>query len=430
MSYSNTSKLLLSILIVTSVFSLSAQSDNAKQDIFINETQEMYKNFGSSDLGKFLKDRLQNEQNQRMFINQLHGQSMRLSAYIQQELVKNRDAVGYDELYKNRLKAFTSLKYCIETQKYFNNVTVAAKINAGAALLYTAAARECDGEAIKPFMAKEAGRAKLWRDFTHIVERSIPGAQAKKAKFQEGFITTFAAQTEKTLGAYRAFPYSKSLKPEVVKVTEPAMVSKGELPALPATPFNHDQAEWMGIIKHIEELVKRLSLASNNEFIKIICKPLLEKEKYNPEALSTCAMFVNSEANRLVAFKLPADTLVKFSSQYQQSAMAPAKNVEAEKRAVGSSMPLPPSRPKFVVSELNMYREAIKSMAPNALASCPGTDTTGLNDDLKNADNKALFIKVTRALYDCSLGLYKGDNTTFHNLFRSMKNYRKGSRKV
>gem|GEM_PF-6721126 len=430
MTSSKIFKYTVCVLIVLSGLTLQAHA----QRIELNEeTKKMREQFSGSDLGKFLNNSREDSQKLRLFMNSLHRESMRISAGIQQNLVAKRDAPNYRELYAVKEQDFVSLRFCIESHKYFNGVTLPARINAAAALWYTTAAKKCDSPLLRNFMKTQGGTANLWRRFNGLVEKSTPIEQTKKNKYQDGYSKFVTTQTQKNLGSYKSAPYTKILKPDQVPVAAPvatAPVSLGKLPTLPIKPFRHDQEEWAVITKHIKGLVDRIQKNAANNILINACQSVIQSDKHKKYSMTACAQSIYLFGTQLPAIKTSTDALYKFSSEYDKSASIPQQQEAAAKLEAANSMVLPIGKPQYVVAELAQYRNAMKAAAPAEFESCNHTDTAGLTDDLKTAENRSNFTRVARGLLLCSQKLYKQDRIKYSKLYNNLNNYFRGLRRL
>ncbi len=421
-----------SVLIVFSGLTLQAHSQQINLD---EETKKMREQISGSDLGKFIKNQEQDSQKLRLFMNSLHRESMRISTGIQQKLVANRNAPDYRELYVAKQQNFVSLRFCIEAHKYFNGVTIPARINAGAALWYTAAVKKCDRPLLKNYMKTQGGMATLWRHFNGLVEKSIPIEQTKKAEYQNGYTKFISTQTQKSLGTYKSAPYAKMLRPDQVPAAAPVApvtVSVSDLLPLPMAPFKHDQEEWAVITKHIEGLMERILEKTNNPLLVHVCRPIIQSKKHQQHKMIPCSSSISMYGSSLQipALKTQIEALYKFTSQYESSASAPKRQEAAAKMETARSMALPTGKPQYVVAELNMYRNVMKSAAPATFERCNYTDTAGLTDDLKIAKNKTDFLRVTGGLLACAQTLYKQDRTKYARLYKNLNSYFRGARSL
>ncbi len=421
-------KYMVSGLIVLSALPFQAHAQQIKLD---DETKNMRNQYWGSELGKFTKNRKQDSQKLRLFMNSLHRESMRLSAGIQQQLVANRNASNYPELYTGKEQDFVSLRFCIETHKYFNGVSNPAQINAGAALWYTAAAKKCDASPIKNYMKTQGGIADLWRHFNVLVEKSLPIAQTKKNKYQNDYSKFVTAQTQKNLGSYKSAPYAKMLRPDQAPVTAPVVpvkVSAGDMPPLPIAPFQHDQKEWAVITKHVEGLVDRIGKKTNNPLLIHVCRPVIESKKHQQNMMLPCSSSMYGAGLQFPKMKTQIEAFYNFTAQYDASASAAQQQEAIAKVDTPISMALPTGKPKYVVAELNTYRNVIKSADPAAFKRCNSTDTAGLTDNLKTAKNKKDFLRVTRGLLICAKKLHQQDKTKYAKLYQNLNTYFKGAR--
>ncbi|MEH6405548.1 MAG: hypothetical protein V7750_19410 [Sneathiella sp.] len=428
MTSSKIFKYMLSVLVVFSGLTLQAHAQQIKLN---EETKKMRQQYSGSELGKFIKNRQEDSQKLRLFMNSLHRESMRISASIQQNLVAKRNAPKYRELYVAKEQDFVSLRFCIEAHKHFNGVTQPARINAAAALWYTAAVKECDSPLLKNYLKTQGGMANLWRHFNGLVEKSIPIEKTKKNNYQNGYTEFVSAQTQKNLGAYKSAPYAKMLRPDQAPAAAPVApvtVSGGDLPPLPIVPFKHDQEEWAVITKHIKGLVDRIQKSADNNMLVNACRSVIQSEKHKKYSMMACTQSIYLFGSQLPAMKTSTDALYKFSPQYDESASAPQRQEAAVKVEAVRSMALPTGKPQYVVAELTMYRNAMKSSAPATFERCNYTDTAGLTDDLKIAKNKTAFLKVTRGLLVCAQNLYNQDRTKYARLYKNLNSYFRGAR--